>query len=65
MEYTYTKTVAPNLDHLEADILASSIANTYIYLKWDDGEIDELDVVLTRELNTEEKTLLDNLVAQV
>ena len=63
--YLYTKTHTPDLDHLEMDIKSSSLAGYYLYLRWDDSDINELRVFLTTELNEEEKYLLDNLVAQI
>ena len=65
MEYFYKNKSHPNLDTLESLILESTIASTYIYLKWDEQPDEELEVELTRELTGEEKTLLDNLVAQI
>jgi len=65
MMYFYTKVHAPDLDILEATILASSlIVGIYIYLRWD-AEDTLLKVELNRELDSEEKIVLDNLVSSV
>lgn len=50
------------LDVLESEILSSSIADAYLYLRWDE-DTAKLQVVLNRELGTEEKLILDTLVA--
>lgn len=63
MIYEYDKGTSPNLDIMEEEILDSSFSNTYVYLRWDEAELGkELEVHLSRELTTEEKIELDNIV---
>jgi hypothetical protein len=64
MLYLYVKTIIPNLDSLEGRIYASSIYGTYNYFRWDDDD-DKLKVYLNRELNIEEKILLDIIVSDI
>lgn len=64
MVYYYVKVATPNLDTLEIAFLASSIAGTYDYFRWDEDD-DKLKVYLNRELDSAEKITLDNLVALV
>lgn len=65
MEYTYINKINPDLDALKTSILTSSIASIYSYLRWDQIPDNTLTVILNRELNSEEKTLLDNLIVQI
>jgi len=63
MIYEYEKVDSPNLDNMEAVILSSTFMDTYIYLRWDEVESGkELEVHLSRELTTNEKIELDNIV---
>jgi hypothetical protein len=62
MIYTYIKLSIPDLDNMEWAILASSIAETYQYFRWDESDT-LLKVHLSRELTEEEKLVLDNVVA--
>jgi hypothetical protein len=64
MTYFYTKTNPPNLDILETVILASMIANTYNHFRWDETD-KQLKVYLNRELNLEEKIILDEMVSSI
>jgi hypothetical protein len=64
MIYFYTKQNCPDLDILESEFLLSSILETYQYFRWDEEDIT-LKVFLNRELNQEEKLILDNLVEDV
>lgn len=61
MIYYYEKLTSPDLTNLELNFLVSIIAETYQYFRWDE-EDKKLKIFLNRELNSEEKLILDNLV---
>jgi hypothetical protein len=62
--YNYIKQVSPNLDILEANFLLSKISETYKYFLWNEGDTT-LKIFLNRELNSEEKLLLDEMASLV
>ena len=61
MVYTYLKPISPNLDVLEIAILSSLIAETYLYLNWNEDD-QNLQVHLNIELTLEQKNILDEII---
>ena len=61
MVYTYLKPTSPNLYAFESAILESSIANTYMYLNWNEDD-QNLQVNLYTELTLGQKDILDNII---
>jgi hypothetical protein len=64
MEYIYeNKTTEPNLDQIHIEVANSAMIDKSIqWCRWDKG-LNRLKVVFTDDLSSEDKTLLDAIIA--